>query len=141
MALLANQSIGAGAWTEVLWTKETYDSDAYHDQVNTARLTVPQMLGGWYHVAAQFSWECQGGDAENRFVSIGVWRGGVLATEAVSDLPMAGAAAGDKRVQVSKMVYLAPSDYVTTNVVQTQATARYVASGPGTWLQMHRVGT
>ena len=67
----AAQTIGTGAWTEINWTAENYDTHGFHDNaVNNTRLTVPTGYGGKYVIHAFVRWEANATGRRHLYIRV-----------------------------------------------------------------------
>ena len=68
-----NQAITAGVITAILYTTETFDTDAYHDtSTNTSRMTIPSGKGGKYLLTGSLAYDI----GPTNFGEIRIYRNG-----------------------------------------------------------------
>lgn len=116
-ATTASQSIPNSTETAVLWTAETYDTDAYHDAVtNTSRFTVPAGKAGYYRVSATVSFNANASGQRYALLR----KNG---STAVAYDTQPGSASASSSVKINDVINLAVGDYIEILVFQSSGGA------------------
>lgn len=131
----AQQTIPNGAWTDVAFNSEAYDTDAYHDNAtNNERVTAP--ADGYYEIVGQISFEANG----SGYRGASLHKNGSSYERSVTQNPVSG-----------DSTYLAPviweghltaGDYFTLRVLQTVGGDLQTPAGTAraAWLKIRRLG-
>ena len=131
----ANQSIANATETVITFDVETYDTDAYHDNVtNSGRLTVPVGKAGYYSIYFCIQWDVNAtGDRE-----VSLYINGT-ATRICFDNEAADATLYPALVG-STTYYLAEGDYVQLTGYQDRGGALNITNSASISFGMDKVG-
>jgi len=133
----AAQSISNVTLTGIQFDNESYDTDAFHDNVtNNTRLTVPTGKDGKYSIRGACQWANNA--TGHRIISIRL-NGATVITEA--EIPGFSGIDGPS-VPCSTDYALVATDYVELMVYQNStASLNTRAAAAGVHFEMHRIGT
>jgi hypothetical protein len=120
----ANQNISASTFTALAWNGETFDTDAFHDNVtNNTRITIPAGKGGKYQITGLVDFDNNTTGQRNIIIR----RNGTVDELAHITTPSAQYPSG----QINGILDLAVSDYIEVVVYQTStATQTFYLTAP-----------
>ena len=131
----AVQSIPNNAETDISWTSETFDSEAFHDNsTNPQRLTIPTGKGGIYVVAFVGRFATNGTGYRYQYIK----KNGTT-YEAISYYNPVSA--DNSGIPVSAILSLAAGDYITAGVFQNSTVALDFQHSLGSHFAAVRLGT
>jgi len=116
----ANQSTSNLTLTTISWDSENFDTDAFHDNINNSRITIPSGKAGKYLFTSIINWNTNAtGYREVRFTKNGT---------AQSYANIAATPAGEAGTVITQILNLAVADYVEIKAEQSSGGALDVKS-------------
>jgi hypothetical protein len=107
------QTINNNTYTAVLWTVDTFDTDAIHDtSTNTDRFTVPSGKAGYWTISSIVLWAGDSG-GERR---IKIYKNG--SGDTLTDYRMSGQGTTGVSLAINSTFYLTVGDYLSIYVYQ-----------------------
>jgi hypothetical protein len=114
------QTLTSGTETTVNFDQEDFDTDGFHDNVtNNARITIPAGKGGKYLIYAKITFDEQSGSLGARQLNIKKNTTNFFANALDGPAYPTGGGAFDKTVQISQIMDLVATDFVTITIKQT----------------------